>query len=100
MSSFKTVNLRELTSMGMDEDNAIEELIYKIVGPPMRVHREIGYALREKTYERALVVEFEHLGVSHNQQNQYPIIYRSVKVDEYIPDLEVEKDNYLRYENY
>jgi len=86
--------------MGMDEDNAIEELIYKIVGPPMRVHREIGYALREKTYERALVVEFEHLGVSHNQQNQYPIIYRSVKVDEYIPDLEVEKDNYLRYENY
>ena len=56
----------------------------------MTVHSTIGHGLREKTYERALVVEFQHLGISHDQQHRYPVLYRNVKVDEYIPDLEVE----------
>jgi len=56
----------------------------------MRVHSEIGYGLREKTYERALIVELEHLGIPYSQQSRYPVVYRDVKVDEYIPDLEIE----------
>ena len=72
------------------KDLEMDALIYKVVGAAMRVHTEIGYGLREKTYERALVVELEHLGISLNQQSCYPVIYRNVKVDEYIPDLEVE----------
>lgn len=57
----------------------------------MAVHAEIGYGLREKTYERALVVELDHLKISYGQQSTFPVIYRDVKVDEYIPDLEVEE---------
>ena len=72
------------------KDLEMDALIYKVVGAAMRVHTEIGYDLREKTYERVLVVELEHLGISLNQQSCYPVIYRNVKVDEYIPDLEVE----------
>ena len=72
------------------KDLEMDALIYKVVGAAMRVHTEIGYGLREKTYERALVVELEHLGISLNQQSCHPVIYRNVKVDEYIPDLEVE----------
>ena len=56
----------------------------------MTVHNTIGHGLREKTYERALVVEFQHLGISYDQQHRHPVPYRNVKVDEYIPDLEVE----------
>ena len=68
----------------------IDELIYKVVGAAMSVHTSIGYGLREKSYERALVVEFRHLGMNYSQQSIYPVIYRDEKVDEYIPDLEVE----------
>ena len=32
----------------------------------MTVHNTIGHGLREKTYERALVVEFQHLGISYD----------------------------------
>ncbi len=72
------------------QEEKIEELIYKVIGAAMKVHSELGYGLREKTYERALVVELTHLGIQFSQQAQYPIVYRGVKVDEYIPDLEVE----------
>ncbi|MFU8849181.1 MAG: GxxExxY protein [Opitutales bacterium] len=73
----------------MTEDT-IDDLIYKVVGASMTVHTAIGYGLREKTYERALVVELRHLGITCSQQSIYPVIYRGEKVDEYIPDLEVE----------
>ena len=69
----------------------MDKLIYKVVGAAMTVHTTIGYGLREKTYERALCVELDHLGISHSQQSVYPVIYRGVKIDEYIPDLEVEE---------
>lgn len=57
----------------------------------MKVHREVGHGLREKNYERALCVELRHSGLSHEQQCSYPVFYRGEKIDEYIPDLEVEK---------
>jgi GxxExxY protein len=73
----------------MDESE-LEGLVYKVIGAAMIVHSEIGYGLREKTYERALVVELQHLGIQLSQQSIHPVIYRGIKVDEYIPDLEVE----------
>lgn len=72
-------------------EGPIDELIYKVVGAAMTVHTTLGYGLREKTYERSLVVEMEHLGIRHSQQSAYPVIYRDVKVDGYIPDLEIEE---------
>ena len=33
----------------------------------------------------------KHLGISFTQQANYPVLYREIKVDEYIPDLEVEE---------
>ncbi len=71
-------------------ENEQNELIHKVIGAAMRVHSEIGYGLREKTYERSLIVELEHLGIPYSQQSRYRVVYRDVKVDEYIPDLEIE----------
>jgi len=70
--------------------NQIDDLVFKVVGAAMTVHNVIGHGLREKTYERALIVELQHQGIRYSQQSRYPIIYRDVKVDEYIPDLEVD----------
>jgi len=68
----------------------IDELIFKLNGAAMAVLNELGHGLREKTYERALCVELDYLGIGYDQQKVYPVLYRGVKVDEYIPDLEVE----------
>ena len=66
------------------------DLIYKIAGCAMAVLNELGHGLREKTYERALCVEFKHQQVAFDQQHVHPVGYRGEHVDDYIPDLEVE----------
>jgi len=67
-----------------------KDLVYKIVGCAMAVHNEIGHGFREKTYERALCVEFNHQGLEYTQQSVFPVMYRNEKIDRYIPDLIVE----------
>ena len=45
----------------MDTNQQLEEkeLVFQIVGCSMEVLNELGHGLREKTYERALCVEFK-----------------------------------------
>ena len=68
----------------------IDDLVFRLNGAAMVILNELGHGLREKTYERALCVELNHLQISYDQQKCYPVFYREVKIDEYIPDLEVE----------
>ena len=67
-----------------------KELTYRVVGCAMAVLNELGHGLREKTYERALCVEFRHQELFYQQQHVYPVYYRDEHIDDYIPDLEVE----------
>ena len=48
---------------------------------------EMGHGLLEKPYENALCVEFGLRGIPYLQQPRYDVIYKTVKVGEYIPDL-------------
>ncbi|MDX8394402.1 MAG: GxxExxY protein [Mariprofundales bacterium] len=68
------------------------ELLFKtsahqIVGCAMEVLNVLGNGLLEKPYENALVVEFELQGIPFQQQPIFDVIYKSVKVGKYIPDL-------------
>lgn len=66
------------------------DLVYKVTGCAMAVLNELGHGLREKTYERALCVEFRNSGIAFAQQHTYPVHYRGEHIDDYIPDLEVQ----------
>ena len=66
------------------------DLSYEAVGCAMAVINALGHGLREKTYERALCVEFESRGFSFREQHIYPVYYRGQHIDDYIPDLEIE----------
>ena len=66
------------------------DLVYRVTGCAMAVLNELGHGLREKTYERALCVEFAYQNICFTQQHVYPVYYRGKRVDDYIPDLEVE----------
>ena len=67
-----------------------KELVFQIVGCSMEVLNELGHGLREKTYERALCIEFRLQDIAFTQQSIYPVCYKGIKVDDYIPDLVAE----------
>lgn len=66
------------------------DLVFKITGCAMAVLNELGHGLREKTYERALCIEFKQQNIAFDQQHVHLVNYRGEHVDDYIPDLEVE----------
>jgi len=76
----------------MDANQQLEEkeLVFQIVGCAMEVLNELGHGLREKTYERALCVEFGLQEIVFSQQAVFQVFYKGEKVDDYIPDLIVE----------
>jgi len=63
------------------------DLVYQVVGCAMEVINELGHGLREKTYEKALVVEFKRNNILFSQQKIYRVYYKNVHIDDYIPDL-------------
>ena len=64
-----------------------EDQTRRIIGCAMEVLNVLGHGLLEKPYENALVVEFDLKGIPFSQQPRFDVIYKGVKVGEYIPDL-------------
>ncbi len=64
-----------------------KEETHQIIGCAMEVLNTIGHGLLEKPYENALCVEFGLLKIPFKQQPRFNVIYKNVKVGEYIPDL-------------
>ena len=65
----------------------LKDETHQILGCAFEVLNEIGHGLHEKIYENALVVEFKLRGISFDQQRRYPVVFKSVQVGEYVPDL-------------
>ena len=66
------------------------ELVYSIVGAAMEVLNEIGHGLHEHPYENGLVVELALRKHRCEQQARFPVVYKGVKVSEFVPDLIVD----------
>ena len=60
---------------------------HQIIGSAMEVLNEIGHGFHEKIYENSLVVEFRLRQIPVIQQPNFPVIYKSVNVGIYVPDL-------------
>lgn len=61
--------------------------VYQLIGASLAILNGIGHGPNEKPYENALAVEFAHLGISFEQQKHFPVVWREVRVGDYIPDL-------------
>lgn len=59
----------------------------QIIGCAIEVINTLGHGLLERPYENALVVELGLRGIPWKQQPRYDVVYKTVKVGEYIPDL-------------
>ncbi len=71
----------------MDADFSFKTETDAIIGAAFAVLNEIGHGFHEKPYENALVVEFTQREISFVQQPRYPMLYRGVKISEFVPDL-------------
>jgi len=59
----------------------------EIIGCGFEVLNELGHGLAEKHYENALVVEFRLRGMPFSQQPRFEVLYKTVKIGEFVPDL-------------
>src|SRR6185503_635389 len=73
--------------MNANEQLLLKNEVFTVVGCAMEVLNELGHGLHERRYENALVVEFGLRGIPHLQQPRYDVLYKTVKVGEYVPDL-------------
>jgi GxxExxY protein len=60
-----------------------------ILNCAMEVANTLGHGLLEKPYENSLVVEMRLRGIPAVQQPRHEVVYKDVKVGEYVPDLVV-----------
>lgn len=67
----------------------LKKEVFQVIGCAMEVLNTLGHGFLEKPYENALVVEFRLNGIPFKQQPRFDVIYKSVRVGEYIPDLVV-----------
>ncbi|HZV35593.1 MAG TPA: GxxExxY protein [Verrucomicrobiae bacterium] len=63
------------------------EETHQLIGCAFEVLNALGHGLHEKPYENALVIEFGLNKIPFNQQRRFPVIYKTVQVSEYVPDL-------------
>src|SRR5215510_4736170 len=65
----------------------LKEEVYQLIGCAMEVLNHLGHGFHEKIYENALVVEFKLRGIPFVQQPQFDVLFKQVKVGEFVPDL-------------
>jgi GxxExxY protein len=70
----------------------INQLTEKIIGCAIEVHRQVGPGLLESTFEAALAIEFESVGLHFERQLIFPVLYKEKKIGEYRLDLLVENE--------
>ena len=68
-------------------DYAFEDETYVVIGAALEVLSQLGHGIHEKPYEHALVIELRLREICCRQQTRFDVIYKTVKVGEYIPDL-------------
>lgn len=69
----------------------VEELVRKVIGSAIAVHRDLGPGFLESVYEAALVIELEGQGLRVERQKPVQIQYRGRAVGEHRLDLIVEE---------
>lgn len=65
----------------MDHDTALNEIMEKILGGTIEVHRILGPGLLEGIYESCLACELGQRGLRFDRQKPTPLNYRGMKLD-------------------
>ena len=68
-----------------------EDLTKRILGAAITVHKELGPALAEQSYQVAMAIEMLACGLAFEREPQLTVRYRGVEIGHHRPDFIVEK---------
>ena len=70
--------------------DALKPMTEMIIGCGIEVHRQLGPGLLEHTYEAALCIELQNVGIKFVRQPVFPVFYKGQPIGEYRLDLIVD----------
>jgi GxxExxY protein len=65
----------------MRENDRLDEILHRIIGAAIEVHRHLGPGLLESAYQSCLAFELKQLGLKLEEQKPLPVVYKKVKLD-------------------
>jgi len=75
---------------GKRERTEFDDLIYRVIGSMIAVHRELGPGFLERVYRRAVEVELAYQGIRFESEKRITLEYRAEEVGIHRLDLLVE----------
>lgn len=72
------------------EDLLFSDTTYKIRGAAFEVYNHLGYGHKETIYQKSLAKEFDKRGIRYQKEASLDVVYKEIKVGQYIPDFLVE----------
>jgi len=73
-----------------EPDPRLDEVVRKVIGAAINVHRELGPGYPEKIYANALDIEMQSLGITFQRELEIPIRYKNTLVGEAFIDFYVD----------
>ena len=67
-----------------------EELTDKVINVFYKVYNTLGYGFLEKIYEKAMIIEFEKMGLDYVNQSPVKVYYEGEVLGNYVADFIVE----------
>ena len=67
-----------------------EELTDKVINVFYKVYNTLGYGFLEKVYEKAMIIEFERMGLNYINQAPVKVYYEGSVVGDYVADFIIE----------
>ena len=71
-------------------DPELNELIERVIGAAIEVHRELGPGFQEITYHRALMIELDLCGITYESERLVNLVYKGHVIGEGRIDLLIE----------
>jgi len=84
---------REKWERGMRGNEELDDLIYRVIGCMIAVHKELGPGFTEDVYHRALEIELAHQDIWFESEKEVTLYYRDKPIGKHRLDLLI--DNQL-----
>ena len=68
----------------------IDELIYRVIGCMIEVHKQLGPGFLESVYRRAIAIEFQEQGIPFESEKKIELRYKGNHIGIHLLDLFVE----------
>jgi GxxExxY protein len=83
---------KEKGERGKTGRRELDDLVYKVIGCLIEVHKRLGPGFMEKVYRRALEIELSHRGIGFESEKEISLEYRGHHVGKHRLDLLIEDE--------